>query len=150
MAGTYTTAKAKLYACATAQDADLDATAFAALTWVQVKGVGNIGEWSTSDNIISYDTLDDDVSQKQKGVRNGGDPVVEVKRDFSDAGQDLLRTQANSVEYFAFKREDQDGTVMYNRGVVGGPDQPGGGREDFIVQRFTLGFVQTNVVVEPA
>ena len=139
-----------LWICATAQNADLDATAFGALTYVQVKKVGNTGEWSQDAGFQSYGLLETRFQQKQKGTANAGDPVVEVSEDRADAGQDALRTaaaQSNSNAY-AVKRVKPNGVTQFNRAVIGGPEEPGSGGDDFILQRFTLGFVQETITVE--
>jgi hypothetical protein len=144
---TNTYAGTTFWACAAAQANDLNAAGFAALSWVQVTNCASTGEWSTSDNILNYPTLDTTVQQKQKGIRNGGDPVVEVGKIKTDAGQNLLRAQADTKLYYAFKRVLSDGDTEYGRGLVAGPEKPGGEVEGFIVQRFTLGFVQQVITV---
>ncbi len=148
MAVKYTYNGTDVFICATTQAADLDQTGFEALTWIQINGVGNAGEWSTEDNILSYNTVDEDVSQKQKGIRNAGDPVIEVARDAADTGQDTLRIAANSALYYALKRTLPDGTNQYTRAIIGGPSRPGGANEDFILEQFNVGMVQ--LVLEDA
>lgn len=153
-----TNAGSKLYICATAQAADLDATAFAGLTWVLISGVGNHGEAGTSTNILTYDTWDTTVVQKAKGMSNAGDPEIELARIPTDAGQILLRTAAGTNLNYAFKivrtdkPTDEVGatpTIIYNRGLVVGPNRPFGRNEDFDLDVFTLGLNQKEVVVNP-
>jgi hypothetical protein len=152
-----TNAGKKLYVCATAQEADLDATAFAALTWVQVKGVGSHGETGPSTNILTYDTWDSDVVQKGKGLTNAGDPDIELARIPTDPGQILLRGMALTNLNYAFKIEGNDkpnahadskASVRYNRGLVTGPRNPNGRNEDFELEVFSLGLQQRQIVVE--
>lgn len=151
-----TNAGSKFYACAAAQaTAPANAAAYALLTWVEVKGVGNVGEMGTATNILSYPTWGDDVTRKQKGMSNAGDPTVEVARDAADAGQDLLRTQARTKLKYAFKilRDDAPevggtGTIIYNWGLVTGPTRPMGENEDFDVEVFTLGLSALETVVD--
>lgn len=153
-----TNAGSKLYVCATAQPDDLTAGAFAALTWVQVGGVGSVGETGSSTNILNYDTWDDAVVQKAKGMTDAGSPEIEVARDPDDAGQDILRTAAGTNLYYAFKIEGTDvpdanvnskPTIRYNRGLVVGPREPNGRNEDFDLEIFTLGLVQKQIKVDP-
>lgn len=153
-----TNAGAKLYVCAAAQPTVLDATAFAALTWVLVGGVGNFGETGTSTNILTYDTWDTGFVQKAKGTSNAGDPEIEVSRDPADAGQDILRTIAETNLNYAFKIERTDKpnsnvgskpTTVYNRGIITGPRTPNGRNEDFDLEIFTLGLNQKQIVVDP-
>lgn len=53
-----TNAGTKLHICATPKNVDLTETEFKALTFVQVKTVGSIGERGINTNIVQYDTLD--------------------------------------------------------------------------------------------
>jgi hypothetical protein len=39
------------------------------------------------------------------------------------------------------------GTKIYNRGIVTGPVRPNGANEDLDLERFTLGFIQEEIVV---
>lgn len=146
----------KLFICTTPQPNDLDATGFAALSWVQVGGVGNHGETGSTTNILTYDTWDTDVSDKAKGVTNAGDPDVEVAYNANDLGQQALRAAALTRFKYAFKIEGNDkpnadvdstNTIRYNRGLVTGPRQPNGAVEDFDLEIFTLGLVQRQITV---
>lgn len=144
----------KFYICATPQPDDLIVSEFAALTWVEVKYVGNIGETGTQENIISYDTMDTTVTQKQKGIANAGDPTVEVAYDADDDGQQAMRDAAETRMNYAFKFEFDDAptlvgtpTIKYNRGIVAGPAEPNGGPEDFLLNVFTLGLNQKQITV---
>lgn len=148
----------KLYVCATPQADDLDAAAFALLTWVQVGGVGSHGETGVSTNILTYDTWDTDVVQKAKGMSDAGSPDVEVARDPDDAGQIILRDAGATNYNYAFKIEKNDKpnddvdsrpTTLYNRGLVTGPRRPNGRNEDFDLEVFTLALQQREVVVDP-
>lgn len=159
MAGRPDTLKgAKLSICTTAQTSlPLNQSAFAALTWVQVGKVGQVSDVSTDTNVVTYDTLDTDVSQKGKGVTNGGDWTVQVGYVFDDTGQIALRAAALLDQDYAFKLELNDApstsytnTVIYNCGRVVGPRRPGGGIEDFVIEEFTLACNQREVHVPAA
>lgn len=151
-------AASKIYVCATAQNTDLDQAAYEALTWVEIKGIGNLGEAGKSTNILQYPTWDTSVIQKAKGMTDAGSPELEVARIPTDAGQDILRTAAavGNNNNYAFKilRADgttaTNGTVIYNRGLVGGPKRPNGRNEDFDLEVFTLAFQQEEIVVDAA
>lgn len=143
----------KFFICTTPQEEDLSVAEFEALTYVEVKYVGNIGETGTQENIISYDTMDTTVTQKQKGIANAGDPTIEVAYDPNDPGQAAMRDAAETRNNYAFKFEFDDAvgagtpTVKYNRGVVAGPAEPNGGPEDFLLNVFTLGLNQKQITV---
>lgn len=148
----------KLYICATPKPTDIaDATAYAALTWIEIQGVGSHGETGTVTNMLTYDTWDDRVVQKAKGMTNAGDPEIEIARDTSDAGQDALRAAALLNLPHAFKIEAADlptgvgaaPSKFYNRGYVIGPRRPHGRNEDFDIEIFTLGLVQAEIAVDP-
>ena len=147
----------KAYICATAQATPLaDAAAYAALTWVEIKKIGNMSAIGTQTNMLSYNTWGDTVIQKAKGLNDAGNPTLEVMRDSADSGQDALRTASATNLNYAIKIERNDkltsggtNTIIYNRGLVGRPTRPQGGTEDFDVEVFTLAFQDLEIVVDP-
>jgi hypothetical protein len=147
MANAQTQSGDKFYISTTAQNEDLDdhpTTGFPGLTYTQVLKVGSIGEYGISTNIVTYDTLDQDVIEKGKGLTNAGDPAIEVAELLADPGQIAMRA-AGAVavkDNYAFKIERTDGTVEYLRGLVTGPVTPGGRNEDFRLNVFTLALNQ--------
>ncbi len=151
-----TNAQSKIYICSTAQDSDLTQTGFEALTWVEVKGVVNLGETGTTTNMLNLNTWDTDVIQKAKGTKDAGSPELEVARIPTDPGQIILRDAGNTTNNYAFKHEQSDapvggtGTIIYNRGLVSDARRPNGGNEDFVTEIFTFGFQQKEIVVDPA
>jgi len=151
-----TNAGSKLFICATEQAADLDQTAFEALVYVEVKGVGSVGEAGINTNILTYDTWDTDVIQKAKGISDAGSPELEIARIPTDPGQILLYAAAATNFNYAFKIEKNDKatgggtpTTIFNRGLVVGPKRPQGRNEDFDLEMWTLGLQQREVVVDP-
>ncbi len=157
MANKATKKGTKVYVCATAQNSDLISSTYAALTWVQVGKVGNVEDFGADSTMNSYNTLDEAVTQKQKGTANAGDPQLEVASVAADAGQVILRTFGDPLnqDNMAIKIERNDGgagftnTIFYSRGVVSGPLYPGGGSDDFELERFTIGLNQLPVRVNP-
>lgn len=139
------------------QPSALNQGQYEALNWTEVGNVGSVGESGMNENIVSYDELSTDVTQKQKGIANAGDPVIECARNPTDPGQIAMRAAAATRLTYAFKIEDADApsvgytnTIYYNRGVVAGPTRPNGRNEDFILENYTLGLVQREIVVDPA
>jgi hypothetical protein len=130
---------------------------YEALTWVQVGSVGSRGEMGKITNILTYNTWDTTVAQKAKGVTDAGSAELEVARIPTDAGQIILRAAGavGNNQNYAFKEVRADGmgsnsgTIIYNRGLVGGPKRPGGRNEDFDLEVFTLALQQEEVVVNP-
>ncbi|MBH1851937.1 hypothetical protein I5V61_06625 [Stenotrophomonas maltophilia] len=149
MAEAKTNAGSKLHICVTPQNEDLTVAEFAALIYVQVKKVGSIGERGINTNIVSYDTLDTLVSMKGKGITNAGDPQVEMAEDLADPGQVAMRAAGAPAvpDAYAFKIENTDGTVEYLRGLVAGPNKPGGRNEDFRLNTYTIALNQQPIDV---
>lgn len=160
MANAKTQAGAKFYIAvdevndeAEVQNSDLSETEYEALTWLEVKGVGSVGETGTDTNIVSYDELSTEVTQKGKGISNAGDPEIECRRIGDDPGQVEMRAAALTTDSYAFKYELDDsagvnGTTYYNRGLVTGPRHPNGRNEDFDLEMYALGLNQKEIVVE--
>lgn len=145
----------KFSICTTPQDSELNQAAFELLTFIEVGGVGNFGETGTNTNIVSYPTMSDEFIQKMKGQKDAGDPPLEVSRDYNDAGQIAMRAAGATNYNYAFKFELNDGpsgmtnTIYFNRGLVSEPTRPNGGSEDVVIETYTLGLNQGEVVVDP-
>ena len=162
MADPRTNSGAKLYIAvdgtgdALPQNTDLNLAAYQALTWLEISNVGSFGETGTNTNVVSYDTLDTEVTKKGKGISNAGDAELELARDPADLGQIELRAAALTRDNYAFKYEQDDqitpttgnGTTYYNRGLVAGPRHPNGRNEDFVLEVYTLGMNQKEIVEE--
>ncbi len=144
-----TNAGSQLSICVLPQNKNLTETEFKALTFVPVKKVGSIGERGINTNIVTYDTYDTLVSLKGKGITNAGDPAVEVAEDLTDPGQTAMRAAGapNVADAYAFKVERPGGAVEYLRGLVAGPNIPGGRNEDFILNTYTLALNQAPITV---
>lgn len=149
-------AGSRVFICVTPQANDLVKADYEALTWVEVKGIGNHGETGSSTNVLTYPTWDTTVVQKAKGITDAGSPTVEVARIPSDPGQIALRAAAKTNLNYAFKMLRNDpitiggvGTVKYNRGLVMGPTNPNGANEDFDLEVYTLGLQQEQLTIDP-
>jgi len=133
-----------------AQGSSLNSTGFAALTYVTISNVGNLGPTGKDVNIISYPTLDDTVVQKGTGLVNGGESEIEYLTDDNDTGQDILRTacgQSNNGNNFAFRIQNASGRKYYNLGIAVGPQNLHGGVESFVRQKVKLAFNQAEIMV---
>lgn len=151
-----TNAKSKVFISEDPVPADLNSTAYAALDWIEVKGIGNYGETGTTTNILNYPTWDTEVTQKAKGISDAGSPTLEVARIPTDPGQVALRAAALTNLNYGIKIERNDKatlagtpTIIYNRGLVVGPTRPNGRNEDFDLEVYTFGLQQLEVVVAP-
>ena len=144
----FTNSGSKVGICVTPQNTTLNQAALVALTYVDIANVGNLGERGKSTNIVSYDTWDTDTTLKGKGISNAGDPQLEVAMDLADPGQIALRAAAAAkADNYAFKVTRQNGDTQYFRGLVTGPNEPGGRNEDFVLNVFTLALNQIPIDV---
>ena len=145
-----------LYVCATVQNADINQTAFAALTWVEIGKIVTLPQVGFEANIISQNYVNTDFSTDAKGFKNGTATEVVVGRDMADAGQDILRTAADSRSKYAFKREYTDTattspTIKYFRALVNSDLDAGGGGEEFDNETFGIKITgQKPITVDPA
>lgn len=146
-----TNAFSKIYVSSTPQNSVLAVEDYALLTWVEIGSVGNLGETGKSTNVLSYNTWNDSVIQKGKGLTDAGSPTLEVLRIPTDAGQTILRNAGavGNEDNYAFKIAHADGTVHYNRGMVTGPTRPNGGNEDFVLEVYNLALQQEEISVNP-
>jgi hypothetical protein len=130
----------KLSICVLTQNEDLTETAFSALTYVQLKKVGNVGERGITTSIFTYETWDTAVALKGKGISNAGDPEVEMARDLADPDQTAMRAagQPDVQDAYACKVERPSGEIEYLRGLVTGPRTPSGRNEDFVLHVYSL------------
>jgi hypothetical protein len=80
------TTGAKIYIGPVTTTAD-DPTAYAALTYVEIKEVESIGEFGDQASTITFTSLGDARVRKRKGVRDAGDLSVMVANDPLDPGQ---------------------------------------------------------------
>lgn len=153
-----TNAGRKVYISSAPVPTKLNAAGFKALTWVLIGGVGNHGETGSTTNILNYDTWDDEVIDKGKGMTNAGDPEVEVAYRPTDAGQILMRSAAEGNFDWGFKIEgtdqpnndvDSEPTTRYNWGLVTGPRQPNGRNEDFDLEIYALALKMKQITVPP-
>lgn len=144
----------KFFVSTTAAPTVLDKSGYEGLTYKEVGCVVNLGETGSAANVLSQDCWGTDVTQKQVGIINAGDPTLEVGVDYDDEGQELLRDYANDGNYYAFKIEnvtkagEATPVIEYNRGLVLGPVSSNGGVEDWSNETFTLGLVQERIVVD--
>ncbi|UXM94646.1 hypothetical protein N5853_11135 [Bartonella sp. HY329] len=151
-----TNSGSKFYICTTPQSKDLTQSEFEALTWLEVKNIGQLPESGSTTNIVNYDTIDTTVTQKAKGMTDAGSGTLELALVSSDESYLALVKAARSNYNYAFKRELADApsatmtnTVLYNRGLITGPATSGAGVEDFVTATFTFGYNQQEIVVAP-
>lgn len=143
MAQPYTYAGATVGISSAPQNDDMagETPGFDSLTYVPISNIGNIGAYGLDTNMVSYPVLDRNMVLKAKGQTDGGNLTIQVADDATDLGQIAARAAAdpNSQDNYVFKIEFANGVIHYIRGPIGGPNHPGGGNEDFVVNEYTVG-----------
>lgn len=115
----------------TAQNADLDLSGFEALSWTTVPGLVNHGPVGISTNMTQDPAWDDTVICQSKGQSAGGTPTLEF-RNVDGAGMDALKAAAlpTNTDNYGHRVVWPDGSTLYWRGPIGGPEYNMGGPED--------------------
>lgn len=134
--------------CETVQETDLNQAAFEALTFVDVENIVNVPALGYTENIISQDYLNKDLSGKRKGFKVGTEEELLCGYDPAATGQTAVETASATKSNFAVKRTLQDGTVIYSRAIIaanGGIQ--GGGGEDFTNISWMIAVNQLPIVV---
>jgi hypothetical protein len=100
-----------------------DETAYAALTWVEVKPVESIGEFGDQSTPVNFTALGDSRTRKNKGTDDAGDVTIVCGDSPRNPGQIAFKAAAKTKFSYAFKvvladapdANDTD-TVHYFRG----------------------------------
>jgi len=79
------------------------ASEYAGLTYVEVKGVTNLGEFGDSSADITSSELNDNRVQHAKGTRDGGSPAFVCNNYPDDAGQQAMYAAESDNNDYAFK-----------------------------------------------
>lgn len=115
----------------TAQNSDVTLSEAEGLSFTTVPGLVNHGPVGISTNMVQDPTWDDTLVCQSKGQSSGGTPSIEF-RDGDSAGMDALIIAAapDNTDNYVFKLEWPDGSKLYWRGTIGGPEYTLGGAED--------------------
>lgn len=105
---------------ASAAPATYDSTGYAALTWVAVGEVVDLGEFGRQYNKITHNPLGTRSTHKKKGSYNEGTMSVQLALDTDDAGQIMLKTAALSDSDYSFKVTTQNTDKYYFQAQVDG------------------------------
>lgn len=115
----------------TAQNSDVTLSEAEGLSYTTVPGLVNHGPVGISTNMTQDPTWDDNLVCQSKGQSSGGTPTIEF-RDADSAGMDALIAAATptNTDNYVFKIEWPDGSKLYWRGLIAGPEDSLGGPED--------------------
>lgn len=129
-----TAAGSKLFISADAP-ATWDAAGFAALTWVEVDLVSDLGEgFSKNFNEVTFNPLGERETRRLKGSYDMGTSNVTYGFNRNDPGQILMNEAAGSDDLYSFKVVLQDSYTIYCQGLVMG-DPINIGTIDNVVQK---------------
>lgn len=101
-----TAAGSTISICVTPKDSSnppANRAAYAALTWVEIGEVQNLGRFGDKSNIVSFAALGDNRVRKVKGSKDAGTIALVCGRDPFDAGQIALRDAANTNFEYAIR-----------------------------------------------
>lgn len=120
----------------------LDQAGFDALSYTDIGKVVTRPSFGSTANIISIETLDTEIVEKQKGIESGNDSEIVVRADDADAGQIALRAAAAAQNVYALQFEfnnslGTNGTTLSGLFIIGGSGSPGGGNEDFDTENYS-------------
>jgi len=147
------TAGSKFYVSSTPVDSDdfnvSDAAALdlyeAISNWVEVGEVEDLGSHGDTSEEITFTSIGDGRTRKQKGARNAGSKTVVVGRDPLDDGQQVLIEAQESTLNYAFKVEHNDArsqshsnSVEYFIGLVLGEEVTQGQQNNVVRQTFPI------------
>ena len=129
---------------------------FAALSYVLVGEVEDMGEMGDESSVVQFAAIGDARVRKGKGARDAGTQTVVVGKDPLDAGQQAMKAaEATQFEY-AIKIELADAptpnylnTVFYYRGLVMSQRDRFGRNDDFVRTVFNVG-VNSKPIEVPA
>lgn len=109
------------YAVVAAEPATYDSVGFAALIWVEVAEVTDMGEYGATYEVVSHNPLATRRTVKRKGTVNDGALTMQLGRDPSDAGQTLLIDGVDGSArdtVHSHRITLQDGTIQYVTGQI--------------------------------
>jgi opacity protein-like surface antigen len=112
---------------------------FAALSYVEIVGINQIGEFGDNANIINFEVIAESRTRKAKGTFNGGALNLTMALDDTDTGQQNLGLAFLNPNGYAIKVEFNDklttsgtNTIRYFRGKVTSYRIAAGGANDVV------------------
>ena len=101
--------------------ATYDSAGFAALTFVTVGEITNMGDVGGTAQIVENTTLQSGIIGKYKGSINYGSAPITIGKDATDAGQVLLKAAFDGADRdteHSFAITDSNGDITYFSGLV--------------------------------
>jgi len=102
--------------------ATYDAAGFAALSWVTIAEVTNMGDVGPEATLVTYDAIGNRVTKKLKGQINMGSQSIDLGQDLTDAGQAILKAavtlSSGSIDQIhSFRITYKTGDIDYYTGL---------------------------------
>lgn len=95
--------------------ATFDATGYAALSWVPIGEITDLGELGREYNLVTHNPLGNRATQKFKGSFNEGSMSISLGLQTDDAGQIIVESATNSDLSFSYRMITQNGDTYYFR-----------------------------------
>lgn len=108
-----TSAGTRIHISSTLVPCNYTAIQMAALPWIEIGEVSDLGEFGREYNVVNFNPLGDRKTVKRKGSYNDGTVSMQVAKVGSDGGQQICKTALDSDSSYPFRITLQDGTVFY-------------------------------------
>lgn len=151
-------AEARFYISNAVVDSTVDtATEYAALTWVEVLEVEDLGSFGDTSSEVTFTSLKDGRVRKFKGSRNAGNMALVCGHDPVDTGQiAMVAAEADNRFEYAFKvtlnnEVTSGGTeeINYFRGRVMSKDKTVGSVDNILRRNFSIAINSAITEVAP-
>lgn len=131
------------------------AVEYAALTYVEIGEVENLGEFGDQSNDVTFTSLKDSRVRHLKGARDAGVLALVVGRDAKDLGQVALKAAEKTKHAYAFKIEAADAedgndpnSIYYFHALVQSARDNFGEADNVVRTTFNLG-IATGIIEVP-
>lgn len=98
-----------------AAPATFDASGYAALSWVPIGEIVDMGELGREYNLVTHNPVGSRSTQKFKGSFNEGQMNLTLGLQTDDAGQIIVKAAALSDLSFSYRMTTQNGDIYYFR-----------------------------------
>lgn len=145
--------------CTTPQTPTLDLAAFDLLTFVKSSGKGIVTppSFNVSQEILTQNTLDTQIAEKQGGIRSGEDSELTMSfRALTDTFVAAMEAASLSQNIYAISYElnnslGANGTIFYALAIItGGGGVVAGGVNDFANRRWGVSITHQNPIEKAA
>lgn len=129
----------------------LTGSAYEVPTYTEIKEATDLGAIGRVYNLVDHQPLSSRGTQQRKGSYNDGAPQLQVAWTPGDPGQAIVQTALNSDNYYTFKYEYQNGTIVYFQALVTSAPINGGTIDTMVGSTINLAVKPGSIVfVHPA